>query len=120
MGADALGPDRYDKGFWIDFLGRTKTQGVCLSAGGVTAFYPTKVPFHYRTPFLGNGDMLGELAHECKRMGIRVLGRVDPHAAHEDMLKAHPDWIAHSADGTPNFTSPAPMARSPSNGCRKC
>ncbi|MBB5716370.1 alpha-amylase family protein [Sphingomonas aerophila] len=94
-------PGRYDKGFWIDFLGRTKTQGVCLSAGGVTAFYPTKVPFHYRTPFLGNGDMLGELAHECKRMGIRVLGRVDPHAAHEDMLKAHPDWIAHSADGTP-------------------
>jgi len=94
-------PGRYNKGFWLDFLRRTKTQGVCLSAGGVTAFYPTKVPFHYRTPYLGRGDMFGELARDCKAMGIRVLGRVDPHALHADALAARPDWIARNADGTP-------------------
>lgn len=94
-------PGRYDKQFWIDFLKRTRTQGVCLSAGGVTAFYPTKVPFHYRSPFLGSGDMFGELTEACKAMDIRVLARVDPHAGRADMLAAHPDWIGHNADGTP-------------------
>ena len=94
-------PGRYDKQFWIDFLKRTRTQGVCLSAGGVTAFYPTKVPFHYRSPYLGAGDMFGELTRACKAMDIRVLARVDPHAGHADMLAARPDWIAHNADGTP-------------------
>ncbi|MDB5188372.1 MAG: Beta-galactosidase trimerization domain protein, partial [Candidatus Kaiserbacteria bacterium] len=34
-------PQRYDKAFWMDFLKRTSTGGVCLSGGGVTAFYPT-------------------------------------------------------------------------------
>ena len=30
-------PQRYDPEFWMGFLKRTSTQGVCLSAGGVTA-----------------------------------------------------------------------------------
>ncbi|WP_221774230.1 alpha-amylase family protein [Novosphingobium flavum] len=93
-------PGRYDKQFWLDFLARTKTQGVCLSAGGVSAYYPTKVPYHYRSPYLGKGDMFGELVHACKKMGIRVLGRVDPHAMHDDALAAHPEWVARNADGS--------------------
>lgn len=94
-------PGKYDKQFWLDFLRRTKTQGVCLSAGGVTAFYPTKVPFHRRSPFLGNSDMFGDLARACQAMDIRVLGRVDPHAAYADMLVARPDWIARDFEGKP-------------------
>lgn len=94
-------PARYDKQFWIDFLRRTRTQGVCLSAGGVTAFYPTRVPYHHRSPYLGSGDMFGDLAHSCKQMGIRVLGRVDPHAMRADALAAHPEWVARTADGQP-------------------
>ena len=73
-------PGRYDPDFWMGLLKRTSTQGVCLSAGGVTAFYPTKVPFHARSPYLGKSDMFGDLTKACKKMGIRVLGRVDPHA----------------------------------------
>ncbi len=94
-------PGRYDKQFWLDFLQRTRTQGVCLSAGGVTAFYPTAVPFHYRSPFLGTGDMFGELVHACKKMDIRVLARVDPHAMRADALAAHPEWVARDAAGQP-------------------
>lgn len=94
-------PGRYDKGFWLDFLKRTSTQGVCLSAGGVTAFYPTKVPHHRRSPYLGKSDMFGELVHACKGMGIRVLARVDPHAMHADAFAARPDWAARDAEGRP-------------------
>ena len=101
-------PGRYDPQFWFDFLKRTKTTGVCLSAGGVTAFYPTKVPFHTRSPYLGNRDMFGELTLACKKMGIRVLGRVDPHAMRDDALAAHPEWVARNADGSPKRHPTAP------------
>lgn len=101
-------PQRYDQAFWMDFLKRTSTQGVCLSAGGVTAFYPTKVPFHTRSPYLGKTDMFGDLTKACKKMGIRVLGRVDPHAMRADALAAHPEWVARNADGTPKKHPTAP------------
>ncbi|HKB96497.1 MAG TPA: hypothetical protein VKB94_06570, partial [Rhizomicrobium sp.] len=101
-------PARYDPQFWFDFLKRTKTTGVCLSAGGVTAFYPTKVPFHARSPYLGNGDMFGDLTRACKKMDIRVLGRVDPHAMRADALAAHPEWVARNADGSPKRHPTAP------------
>ncbi|WP_442680895.1 beta-galactosidase trimerization domain-containing protein [Sphingomonas sp. ASY06-1R] len=94
-------PSNYDPQFWLDFLRRTQTQGVCLSAGGVTAFYPTKVPFHYRSPYLGDGDMFGDLAKACKAMGLRVLARVDPHAMRADALAAHPEWVARDTAGAP-------------------
>lgn len=94
-------PGRFDPKFWLDFLRRTKTQGVCLSAGGIVAFYPTKVPYHYRSPYLGTSDAFGDIAKACKAMGLRVLARVDPSVIRADTLAAHPEWVARSADGQP-------------------
>jgi hypothetical protein len=94
-------PSRYDPKFWLDFLRRTNTHGVCLSAGGIVAFYPTKVPFHYRSPYLGSSDPFGDMAKASKAMGLRVLGRVDPSVMRADGVAAHPDWVARTAAGEP-------------------
>ena len=94
-------PGRFDPQFWIDFMKRTSTQGVCLSAGGIVAFYPTEVPFHQRSRFLGTSDPFGDMAKACKAMGLRVLARVDPSVLRPDAFAAHPDWVARSPDGQP-------------------
>lgn len=94
-------PGRFDPKFWLDFIRRTNTHGACLSAGGIVAFYPTKVPFHQRSPFLGSSDPFGDMARACKAMGLRVLARVDPSVLRADALAAHPNWVARSADGQP-------------------
>jgi len=94
-------PGRYDLGFWLDYLKRIHADAACLSAGGCVAFYPTKVPLHYRSKFLGNGDAFGELLAGCRKLGMHVIARVDPHAAHQDVYDAHPDWIAVEANGQP-------------------
>ena len=94
-------PGRFDPNFWLGFIRRTNTQGVCLSAGGIVAFYPTTVPFHYRSKYLASSDLLGDMAKACKAMGLRVLARVDPSVLRADALAAHPDWVARSADGKP-------------------
>lgn len=95
-------PGRYDIQFWLDYIRRIRAEGVCLSAGGCVAFYPTRIPLHYMSRFMQPGqDPFGELAAECRRMGLAILARVDPHAAHDDVFQAHPGWIARDSEGRP-------------------
>lgn len=92
-------PGHYDLKFWLDYFRRIHADAACLSAGGCVAFYPTKVPLHYRSKFLGDRDPFGDLVKGCRELGMNVVGRTDPHAAHQDVYDAHPDWIAVDADG---------------------
>jgi type 1 glutamine amidotransferase len=94
-------PGNYDPAFWLDYFRRTHSDAACLSAGGCVAYYPTKVPLHYRSKFLGERDCFGELVAGCRKLGMNVVARTDPHAAHQDIYDAHPDWIAVTADGQP-------------------
>jgi len=94
-------PGQFDLNFWLDYFRRTRSDAACLSAGGCVAYYPTKVPLHYRSQWLGDRDPFGDLVAGCRKMGMAVIARTDPHAAHQDVYDAHPDWIAVEADGKP-------------------
>jgi len=99
--ADALGaahagrddPGKFDLQFWLDYFARTHSDAVCLSGGGCVAYYPTKVPFHHRSAWLGDRDVLGDLITGCRKLGMVVIARTDPHATYDDVQAAHPDWI---------------------------
>jgi hypothetical protein len=92
-------PGRYDPDFWLDYFRKIHADGVLLSAGGIVAFYPTEIPYHHRSAWLGNSDPLGYLVKECRKMNMTVILRTDPHATRQDMYDAHPDYIAVTADG---------------------
>ncbi|MEQ4209268.1 alpha-amylase family protein [Actinopolymorpha sp. B9G3] len=92
-------PVKYDVDFWLDYFERTKCDAVCLSAGGYVAYYPTDVPLHHRSRWMNGGDPFGELVAGCRARGMAVLARTDPHAVHQPVLDAHPDWIAVDANG---------------------
>jgi hypothetical protein len=92
-------PGKYDLKLWLDYMKRTHSDATCLSAGGCVAFYPTKIPLHYRSNWLGNMDPFGDLVAGCRKMNMVVVARTDPHAVHQDVYDAHPDWIAVDAEG---------------------
>jgi hypothetical protein len=92
-------PGDYDSRYWLDYLQRLHVDAVCLSAGGVVAFYPTQIPMHYRSKWLGDKDSFGDLAKSCRALGMNVVARTDAHACHQDVYDAHPDWIAVDARG---------------------
>jgi hypothetical protein len=94
-------PVQYDVNFWLDFFKQAHCDAACLSAGGCVAYYPTQIPLHYRSKFLGDRDTFGELYEGCREMGMTVIARTDPHAAHDDVYEAHPDWIMRDANGNP-------------------
>ena len=91
----------FDTGFWLDYFARTRSDGVCISAGGCVAYYPTAIPYHHRSISLGDRDIVGELVSGCRKLGMSVLVRTDPHATYDDAKAAHPDWIAVEANGNP-------------------
>ena len=92
-------PGKFDLPFWLDYFRRTHSDAACLSAGGCVAYYPTEVPFHHRSRWLGDRDPFGELVAGCRKLGMVVLARTDPHATYDDVREAHPDWIAVDAEG---------------------
>ncbi len=101
-------PAHFDPAFWFDYFKRTRSEGVCLSGGGCVAYYPTQIPFHHRSAWLGDRDVLGELVTGCRNLNMSVLIRTDPHATYDDTKAAHPDWIAVDASGNPrrHWSSP--------------
>ena len=92
-------PGNYDLSFWLDYFEKVHADAVCLSAGGVVAFYPTEVPFHYRSKWLGAMDTFGDMVAGCRKLGMNVIARTDSHACHQDVYDAHPDWIAVDEHG---------------------
>jgi Hypothetical glycosyl hydrolase 6/Beta-galactosidase trimerisation domain len=94
-------PGRFDPAFWLDYFRTLHADAATLSAGGIVAYYPTDVPLHHRSAWLGDSDPFGALVAGCRRLGMHVVARTDPHAARDEVRAAHPDWIAVTRSGEP-------------------
>jgi hypothetical protein len=94
-------PENADIDFWLALFRKCHAEGVCLSAGGCIAFYPSRLPLQHRAKFLGDRDLFGEMVKGCRALGLRIIARVDPHAMAEEVFAAHPEWAACTEDGKP-------------------
>src|SRR5581483_3079883 len=84
------GSPEFDPKFWLDYFRRLHADAATLSAGGIVAYYPTEVPLHHRSAWLGTTDPFGTLLTGCRAQGMRVVARTDPHAVRDDVRTAHP------------------------------
>jgi hypothetical protein len=102
-------PGRFDPTFWLDYFRRLHADAATLSAGGIVAYYPTEVPLHHRSDWLGASDPFGALVAGCRDLKMNVVARTDPHAVRDEVRKAHPDWIAVDGKGEPvrHWANPA-------------
>jgi hypothetical protein len=92
-------PGNFDLGEWLGYFKRIHADAACLSAGGCVAYYPTKIPLHHRSEWLKDSDPFGDLVAGCRKLGMVVIARTDPHAVHQDVYDAHPEWIVVDAEG---------------------
>jgi hypothetical protein len=91
---------KMDRTYWLDYFRRIHADALCLSAGGVVAFYPTKIKYHHRSQWLaGHEDFWHVMLEGCRKQNMVVLGRTDPHATYDDVKEVHPDWISVGPDG---------------------
>jgi len=94
-------PAQYDIGWWRKFWKLTETKGVIINAGGIVAYYPTRVALHRTAEFLAGRDLFGDLCHTAHEDGLAVFARMDSNRAHEEFYKAHPGWFATDTSGKP-------------------
>src|SRR3954470_14385432 len=72
-------PGNYDPQFWLDYFKRLHIDAATISAGGDVAFYPTKIPLHYRSKWLDSQgptnsiDTFGDLHKQLKSRGLIVV-----------------------------------------------
>lgn len=92
-------PVELDVEVWADYWASLKVDAVLVSVTGILAFYPTQVPFHRRSQFLGDRDLFGECAAAAKKRGLRVIARTSPDLNWEDAVKAHPEWFMRDSSG---------------------
>ena len=69
-----------------------------INAGGIMAFYPTKLENQYVNPYMKE-NMLKDVIEKCHDNGIKVITRFDFSRAHESIFKKHPDWFYISPKG---------------------
>ncbi|HEY5511798.1 MAG TPA: hypothetical protein VIK10_12310 [Prolixibacteraceae bacterium] len=94
-------PLTYDIQWWRNHWKKTQTQGVIVNAGGIVAYYPTNIPFHYKAQYLQGRDLFGDLCKAAHEDGLVVFARMDSNRAHEELYKAHPDWFAIDENSKP-------------------
>jgi hypothetical protein len=92
-------PGHFDPDFWLSYFKKIHADGTTLSAGGVVAYYPTKIPLHHRSDWLGTTDPFGYLVEGSRKLDMSIIARTDPHAARQNVYDAHPDWIAVTVNG---------------------
>ena len=93
-------PLTFDVDVWMNYWASLKIDAILLNGGGILAFYPTEVPYHHRSQFLGSRDLFGEMVAGAKRRGFRVVARMDCNLAYEEAFRAHPEWFQRNRDGS--------------------
>lgn len=83
-------------------LADMRANVVLMGMGGIVAYYPTAVAYHYASPDLPTGrDMFGDVVRECHARKIRVVGRYDLSKTRKEVFDAHPEWFFRQANGEP-------------------
>jgi|WetSurMetagenome_2_1015567.scaffolds.fasta_scaffold01677_11 hypothetical protein len=94
-------PAHYDISWWRKHWKSTEIQGVIINAGGIVAYYPSKVALHHQALYLEGRDLFGDLCRAAHEEGLAVFARMDSNRAHEEFYNAHPDWFAIDSEGKP-------------------
>lgn len=69
-----------------------------INAGGISASYPTELPWQAQNLWADN-DKLLRLVELCHDNGIRVLARTDFSKVKEEIYLQHPQWAFRTAQG---------------------
>lgn len=79
-------------------LQRFSVNTLIINGGGIMAFYPTELDFHYINPYM-QPNMLPDIIEKCHAKNIKVITRFDFSRFHRSIFEKHPDWAYISPQG---------------------
>src|SRR2546430_17659729 len=62
-------PLTLDVGAWAEYWASLRVNALLVNGGGIMAFYPSDVPYHHRSAFLGTRDLFEIGRASCRERG---------------------------------------------------
>ncbi|MEK3915841.1 family 10 glycosylhydrolase [Paenibacillus sp. FSL H7-0331] len=82
----------------ISDLKKLSTNVLMMNAGGIVAFYPTRLEYHYRAANQQK-DLLKEAIDKAHAADMRFIARFDFSKAHESLFNKRPEWFYRTKAG---------------------
>src|SRR5690554_5376985 len=82
----------------IEELQKFNTNVLLMNAGGIVAFYPSKLEYQYISAALEK-DLLAEAISKAHAAGMRFIARFDFSKAHESIYAKRPEWFYRTKAG---------------------
>lgn len=89
-----------DVGRLMEDLKAFSANVLMMNAGGIIAFYPTELEYHYRAP-AQTKDLLQEAITQAHANDMKFIARFDFSKAHESLYAKKPEWFYHNREGQP-------------------
>jgi hypothetical protein len=75
---------------------------IVVNVGGVSAWYPSKTPYHHVNEYMGGRDITREIIDACHARDIKVIARFGfLMGADESIYHQKPQWFMRKPDGSP-------------------
>ncbi|MES2796876.1 MAG: family 10 glycosylhydrolase, partial [Bacteroidota bacterium] len=82
----------------VEDLVNYSANTLIINAGGIMAFYPSKLESHYINPYM-RPAVLADIIKKCHQNKIKVIVRFDFSRADRSIFDKHPNWFYISEKG---------------------
>jgi len=85
---------------FVEDCASVHAEAIVVNAGGIYAYYPSKIDHHKTNPLLGGRDLFGEICKEAKKRDLKIIARLDFGGAAKELSERYPEWFHTNKDGS--------------------
>ncbi len=88
-----------DRDAYMKSIMDASANAVLFNTGGIVANYQTKLPYHWKNPNIGTGDLVADLIKRMHENGIKYIARFDFSKIDSSIAVRKPDWLFVGSKG---------------------
>ena len=88
-----------DRDAYVKSILDASANTVLFNTGGIVANYQTKLPFQWKNPNMGKGDLVGDLVKKFHENGIKYIARFDFSKLDSSIAAKKPEWLYVGTNG---------------------
>jgi hypothetical protein len=92
-----------DRDAYVRSILEASANTVLFNTGGIVANYQTKLPYHWKNPNIGEGDLVADLIAKFHENGIKYIARFDFSKLDSTIAVQKPEWLYVGTNGQPQI-----------------
>ena len=92
-----------DRDEYVQSIMDASANAVLFNTGGIVANYQTKLPYQWKNPNIGEGDLVADLIQKLHEKEIRYIARFDFSKLDPSIALKKPEWLYVGTNGQPQI-----------------